>query len=95
MYPFFWLVDTALGFYKWVVIAAVIVNMLVNFGVLDTRNRLVWQIGDFLERATEPVLRPIRNVLPNLGAIDLSPLVLIVLLQFAQMLLWRLYVALP
>lgn len=95
MYPFFWLLDTALGFYKWVVIAAVIVSLLVNFGVLDTRNRLVWQIGDFLERATEPALRPIRNVLPNLGAIDLSPLVLIVLLQFAQLMLWQIFRALP
>jgi YggT family protein len=95
MYPFFWLLDTALGFYKWVVIIAVIVSLLVNFGVLDTRNRLVWQVADALERMTEPVLRPIRNVLPNLGAIDLSPLVLIVLLQFAQLLLWQVYRSLP
>jgi YggT family protein len=95
MYPFFWLLDTALGFYKWVVIAAVVVNLLVNFGVLDTRNRFVCQIGDFLEKITEPALRPIRNVLPNFGAIDLSPVVLIVLLQFAQLLLWQVYRALP
>jgi YggT family protein len=95
MYPLFWLLDTALGFYKWVVIAAAVMNLLVNFQVLDTRNRLVWQIGDFLERITEPALRPIRNILPNLGGIDLSPLVLIVLLQFLQLVLWRVYVALP
>jgi YggT family protein len=95
MYPFFWLLDTALGFYKWVVIIAVVVSLLVNFGVLDTRNRFVWQIADALERMTEPVLRPIRNVLPNLGAIDLSPLVLIVLLQFAQLMLWQVYRSLP
>jgi YggT family protein len=95
MYPFFWLLDTAIGFYKWIVIAAVVVSLLVNFGVLDTRNRFVWQIGDFLERATEPALRPIRRVLPNLGAIDLSPLVLIVLLQFAQLLLWQVFRSLP
>lgn len=95
MYPLFWLLDTVLGFYKWVVIAAAVMNLLVNFQVLDTRNRLVWQIGDFLERITEPALRPIRNILPNLGGIDLSPLVLIVLLQFLQLVLWRVYVALP
>ncbi|MCC7281777.1 MAG: YggT family protein [Acetobacteraceae bacterium] len=94
MFPFFWLIDTAIGFYKWVVIAAVVVSLLVNFGVLDTRNRLVWQIGEFLERATEPALRPIRNVLPNFGAIDISPLVLIVLLHFAQLLLWQTFDAL-
>jgi YggT family protein len=67
----------------------------VSFQVLDTRNRLVWQIGDFLYRLTEPALRPIRDRLPNLGGIDLSPLVLIVLLQFLQLVLWRVYAALP
>ncbi len=95
MYPVFWLLDTALGFYKWVVIAAAVMSMLVSFQVLDTRNRLVWQIGDFLYRLTEPVLRPIRPRMPNLGGIDLSPLVVIVLLQFLQLVLWRVYVALP
>lgn len=95
MYPVFWLLDTALGFYKWVVIAAAVMSMLVSFQVLDTRNRLVWQIGDFLYRLTEPVLRPIRERMPNLGGIDLSPLVVIVLLQFLQLVLWRVYVALP
>jgi YggT family protein len=95
MYPFFWLLDTAIGFYKWVVIAAVVVSLLVNFGVLDTRNRFVWQVADVLERLTEPALRPIRNALPNLGGIDLSPLVLIVLLQFSQLLLWEIFARLP
>lgn len=91
MYPFFWLLDSALGFYKWVVIIAVIVSLLVNFGILDTRNRLVWQVGDALERMTEPALRPIRRVLPNFGAVDLSPLALILLLQFSQMMLWEVF----
>lgn len=95
MYPVFWLLDTALGFYKWVVIAAAVMSMLVSFQVLDTRNRLVWQIGDFLYRLTEPVLRPIRDRMPNLGGIDLSPLVLIVLLQFLQLVLARIYMELP
>ncbi len=95
MYPLFWLLDTALGFYKWVVIAAAVMSMLVSFQVLDTRNRLVWQIGDFLYRLTEPVLRPIRERMPNLGGIDLSPLVVIVLLQFLQLVLARIYMELP
>ena len=92
MYPFFWLIDTALGFYKWVVIAAVVVNLLVNFGVLDTRNRLVWTISDFFYRVTEPALRPIRRFLPDLGGVDLSPLVLILLLQALRILLGEIYV---
>jgi YggT family protein len=95
MYPLFWLLDTALGFYKWVIIAAAVMSMLVSFQVLDTRNRLVWQIGDFLYRLTEPVLRPIRERMPNLGGIDLSPLVVIVLLQFLQLVLARIYMELP
>ena len=82
-----------LNLYKWAVIVAAILSMLTSFGVLDTRNRAVWTIGDFLYRLTEPALRPIRNIMPNLGGLDLSPLVLIVGLQVVQMLLDRIYIA--
>ncbi len=58
--------------------------MLTSFGVLDTRNRIVWTINDFFYRITEPALRPIRNILPNFGGIDLSPWVLVVLLIIAR-----------
>jgi YggT family protein len=68
--------------FKWAVILAAIFSMLTAFGVLDTRNRMVWTIGDFLYRVTEPVLRPVRNMLPNFGNIDLSPWVVIILIQF-------------
>ena len=67
----------ALNLYKWVVIIAAILSVLSSFGVLDTRNRIVWTINDFFYRMTEPALRPIRNMLPNFGGIDLSPWVLI------------------
>ena len=77
----FWLLDELLGLYIWAVILAAIFSMLASFGVLDTRNRVVWTIGDFLYRVTEPALRPIRNFLPSLGNIDLSPLILLLLLQ--------------
>jgi len=69
-------------FIKWSLILSALFSTLASFNVIDTRNRLVWTIGDFLYRLTEPVLRPIRNVLPNFGNIDLSPLVAILLLQF-------------
>ena len=64
-----------IGLYIWAVILAAVFSMLAAFGVLDTRNRLVWTIGDFLYRVTEPALRPIRNIMPNFGGIDLSPII--------------------
>ncbi len=75
------LVFVVLDLFKWALILAVLFNLLTAFGVLDTRNRLVWTIGDFLERVTEPVLGPIRRILPNFGNIDLSPLVALILLR--------------
>ena len=61
---------------------SLVFSMLTAFGVLDTRNRLVWSIGDFLYRVTEPALRPIRNFLPNFGGIDISPMIALLLIQF-------------
>jgi YggT family protein len=87
----FWLLDELLSLYIWAVILAAVFGMLASFGVLDTRNRIVWTIGDFLYRVTEPALRPIRNFLPNFGGIDLSPLILLLLLQAARMLLTSVY----
>jgi YggT family protein len=78
----FGLIFVLIRLYTWAVILAAVFSMLAAFGVLDTRNRLVWSIGDFLYRITEPALRPIRNILPNLGGIDISPLILLLLLQF-------------
>ncbi len=87
----YWLLDQLLNLYIWAVIIAALFSMLAGFGVLDTRNRIVWSIGDFLYRITEPALRPIRNLLPNLGGIDLSPLILILLLHAARMLLGKVF----
>jgi len=83
-----------INLFKWAVILAAILSILTAFGVLDTRNRLVWTIGDFLYRVTEPVLRPIRNILPNLGGIDLSPWIVVVLIQIVVLpLLFKLHAA--
>ncbi len=57
--------------------------------VLNTRNRIVWTISDFFYRITEPALRPIRNILPNFGGIDLSPWALVILLIVAEEVLIR------
>jgi YggT family protein len=87
----FWLADQLISLYIWAVILAALFSLLAAFGVLDTRNRVVWMIGDFFYRITEPALRPIRNFLPNLGGIDISPLILLLLLQAARMLLSSIY----
>jgi YggT family protein len=68
----------------WIVIAAAIFSWLVAFNVVNMRNQLVGAIGEFLYRITEPVLRPIRNMLPNLGGIDISPVVLFLIIIFIQ-----------
>jgi len=91
--PLFWLVNTVIDIFIWMLIAGAILSWLVAFNVVNTRNRFVYMVGDFLHRVTEPVLRPIRRVLPTLGGVDLSPLVVILLLVFVQQVLARLYVA--
>lgn len=78
----FQLVNVLITFYIWALILAAVVSTLISFGVLDSRNRLVWMVGDFLYRITDPVLRPIRNFLPNLGGIDISPIIVILVLQY-------------
>ena len=88
----FELLNAVINLFIWALILAAVFSMLASFGVLDTRNRLVWSIGDFLFRVTEPVLRPVRNALPSFGNIDLSPLIVILLLQYiARPLLVTLY----
>lgn len=91
--PLFWLVDTVIDLYIWILIAGAVLSWLVAFNVINTHNRFVYLLGDFLTRVTEPVLRPIRRILPNLGGIDLSPMVLILLLLFAQQVLRNLVIA--
>ncbi len=86
----FWIVSELLQLYSWAVIIAAVYSMLVAFNVLDTRNRLVWSIGDFLYRVTEPALRPIRRFMPNLGAVDISPIILLILIFAVQMMVGRL-----
>lgn len=87
MNSFLWLILTIIDIYVWILIASAILSWLVAFNVVNTRNQIVYQIGNFLYRITEPALRPIRNLLPNLGGIDISPVILILLLFFLQRLL--------
>jgi YggT family protein len=78
-----------LQIYVWLLIAAAILSWLIAFNVVNTRNQLVSTIGEFLYRITEPALRPIRNILPNLGGIDISPVILILIIFFIQSVIVR------
>ena len=88
-YAVVWLVNTLVGAYIWVIIASAILSWLVVFNVVNVRNRFVYQLGRFLDAITEPVLRPIRRIIPLIGGIDLSPIVLIFGLQFLLILFNR------
>lgn len=73
-----------LQLYIWLLIAAAVLSWLVAFNVVNSYNGFVRSVGEFLFRITEPLLAPIRNLLPNLGGIDLSPMVLILIIIFIQ-----------
>jgi YggT family protein len=94
MNPFLWLIDTIITLYIWILIASAILSWLVAFNVVNQRNPIVANVGEFLYRITEPALRPIRAFLPNLGGIDISPVILILLLLFLQRIIFWIYVRL-
>ena len=83
------LIDEVINIYTWVVIASAIMSWLVAFGVVNMRNQFIRVVVDMLYRLTEPVLRPIRRFLPNLGGVDISPVILLLGLFFLRSLLWE------
>lgn len=86
------LLSQIITLYVWLVIASAVLSWLVAFNVVNTQNRFVYAVGDFLHKVTEPVLRPIRSIMPNLGGVDISPIVLILGLYFIRNLLFELFV---
>jgi YggT family protein len=84
MHSLLWLFNTLVNLYIWLLIGQAILSVLIGFGIVNARQPFVAAIGEFLYKITEPALRPIRQRLPNFGAIDVSPLVLILALTFGQ-----------
>ncbi len=84
MYAVITLIDAILQIYTWIVIVYVIMTWLVQFNVMNMRNQFVAMIGNVLHRLTEPVLRPIRKIMPHLGGLDISPVVLLLALFFIR-----------
>ena len=83
------LISQLIEFYIWIIIASAVLSWLVAFDVVNLRNRYVFLFGDALNRLTEPAYRRIRRVLPNMGGLDLSPIVLIFGLMFLRNLMWE------
>ncbi len=79
-----WLVNTVIGLMVWFIIIQAILSWLFAFDVINHRNRFVSQVADFLDRITAPILEPFRRIIPPLGGIDISPIVVLLLLQFVR-----------
>ena len=92
MIALFYLVLQILKLYSYVVIANVLVSWLIAFNILNTQNRFVYSILEFSYRLTDPILNKIRRFLPNLGSLDISPIILLLLIWFIEMCM-KLYVA--
>jgi len=80
----FLVIDLVLQAYIWLLIASAVLSWLIAFNVVNTRNQFVATVGEFLYRITEPLLRPIRNMLPAMGGIDISPVILILIIIFIR-----------
>ena len=92
MIAIFYLALQILKLYSYVVIANVIVSWLITFNILNTQNRFVYSILELSYRLTDPILNKIRRFLPNLGSLDISPIILLLLIWFIEMCM-KLYIA--
>ncbi|WP_273789808.1 YggT family protein [Bartonella sp. ML70XJBT] len=84
--------DLIFNIYIYILIASVIFSWLYVFNIINRRNRFVVLVENFLYRLTNPILNPIRRILPNLGTIDISPIVVFVIIYFIRNFMWRAYV---
>ncbi len=91
LFALYWLLSELIRLYTYAIIAAVIVNMLISFGVINARSRFVYTVSDFLNRLTEPFLAIIRRRIPYFGNIDISPIIAILLLEALQFVLTDIY----
>ena len=92
MIAIFYLVLQILKLYSYVVIANVLISWLIAFNILNTQNRFIYSILELSYRLTDPILNKIRRFLPNLGALDISPIILLLLIWFIEMCM-KLYIA--
>jgi len=89
MVPLIEFIVYVIQLYIWVIIASAILSWLIAFNVVNTSNRFVYSLAEVLYRVTEPALRPIRSILPNLGGIDMSPVILILIILLLENIIIR------
>ncbi|MDQ0420646.1 YggT family protein [Rhizobium sp. CRIBSB] len=89
MYALFQTIDLALSIFTWILIGSAIFSWLYAFNVINSSNRFVASLGQFFHNVTEPVLRPIRRFMPDLGGIDISPIVVLLIIFFLRSFLWN------
>ena len=82
--PFVNLIVTLLDIYTWIVLAAVVMSWLIAFGVINIHNQFARSIVRFLDAVTEPVFRQVRRVVPSIGGLDISPLIVLIGVVFLQ-----------
>ena len=92
MIAIFYLILQILKLYSYVVVANVVISWLIAFNVLNTGNRFVYAILELTYRLTDPILVKVRRFLPNLGSLDISPIILLLLIWFIEMCM-KLYIA--
>jgi YggT family protein len=84
-----YILDTAITVYIWILIARVVLSWLISFNVINQFNQGVRAVDNFCRVLTEPLLRPIRRVMPDLGGLDISPIVLLLGIEFVRIFLFR------
>lgn len=89
MLALFQTIDLALSIYTWIIIASAVFSWLYAFNVVNSNNQFVGMVAEFLYKVTEPALRPIRRVMPDLGGLDLSPIILLLIIFFIRSLMWN------
>ncbi|MDX6807561.1 YggT family protein [Terrihabitans rhizophilus] len=88
MNALFILIDAVLGLIFWIIVLSAIMSWLIALNIVNPRNQFVGMVWDTLVRLSEPMLNPLRRVLPNLGGIDISPIIVLLLISFLRNLLW-------
>lgn len=92
--PLYNIIDLLLQLYWWAIIISVILSWLLAFGVVNSYSPFISRLGEFLFRITEPLLGPLRQNLPSIAGLDISPFVLLLIIYFVQAILLRLVISL-